>query len=131
MSSGYGVQDVAQRGAFHILHHQVEAVAVLTAVVNMDDVRVVERRQRLGLAAEAVGESSSPRKRTRHFGHPADRSPESPGRYSCPHFVQTLVSGCSGSAFIVRALLLVPMGASPGGGKGKGGEAISGGCRSS
>ena len=47
---------VAQRAAFHVLHHDEVGARLLAPVVDRDDVRVVEVRGGLGLAPESLDE---------------------------------------------------------------------------
>ena len=50
------VDEVLQRVAAHVAHREIQAVLGLAGVVDRDDVRVVERRLDLALAAEARAE---------------------------------------------------------------------------
>ena len=50
------VDEVAQRAALDVPHHEVELPVALAGVVDRDDVRVLERRRELGLREEAHAE---------------------------------------------------------------------------
>ncbi len=53
---GAAVEDVAQAAAAEVLEHEIGAVGVLAPVENPQHVRVVERRDRARLGAEALQE---------------------------------------------------------------------------
>ena len=86
-----GLEDLLQRPAFHVAHHEVRAALELAKVVDRDDVGVFQPGDDLGLALEPRQEVRFGRQRlvqdldgyvTIQFGviEPCRRSPSRPGR---------------------------------------------------